>query len=114
MVDSSRPGEAHQPRLGERGELACQVVLVVSVWWERHRGSGDVWRAAGETSKRIRGCEIPCIRHKSNDEECPVKESRISQSCSPLHRPHGLVVSSHNDGRAPASEMDSSGSRTCG
>jgi hypothetical protein len=78
VVDSSRSGEAHEPLIGERGDLACHVFLVVPVWWERHRGTGDLRSAAGETSNRVCGCEIRCVGDKSDFEECSVEGSELA------------------------------------
>ena len=73
VVDSSRSGKAHEPLVGERGQLACHVFLVVPVWWDRHRGAGNGWRADGEKSNRVCGCEIRCFDHKSENKRCPVE-----------------------------------------
>jgi hypothetical protein len=43
-------GEAHEPRPGELGELACHGVLVVAVRCERHRSARDARGTAGMTS----------------------------------------------------------------
>jgi hypothetical protein len=66
----------------------------------RHRGAGDVRSAAGETCNRVCGCEMRCIDRKSEDKQPPTDSARISKLYSPLHRPHGHVVSDHSDGRA--------------
>jgi hypothetical protein len=71
MIDASRLGEAHEPRLGELGEFACHFVLAIPVWWERHRRAGDVRSAARETSDRLRGCEIRCIERDLTTNNVP-------------------------------------------
>jgi hypothetical protein len=58
MVDSSRLGEAREPRPGELGELACHGVLVVAVRCERHRSAGDARGTAGMTSTWLAAQEM--------------------------------------------------------
>jgi hypothetical protein len=73
MVDASRFGKAHEPRLGELGEPACHFSLVVPMRCESHCRAGDVRAALGMTSSLVSRCEIRCLGHNLTTNNVPSK-----------------------------------------
>ncbi len=57
---------------------------------------------APRVRRAIGSVDVKCVvfDRKSEDKQPAADSARISKLYSPLHRPHGHVVSDHSDGRA--------------
>src|ERR1700761_1572189 len=67
--------KAGELRSTDRGERPCDLVLVVAVWCERHRGTGDAWGAGSLSRDGFDGDVLRCIRHTDQDGAKAVRHS---------------------------------------